>query len=68
MKWKSKVKAKAQNIKLAMNRTGGVGPLPPLTPVEDKLMGIIGWTIIEGDAIPKLGVVSSYYTYLFLIL
>nr|CAI5828048.1 unnamed protein product [Callosobruchus analis] len=65
MKWKSKVKAKAQNIKLAMYRTGGGGPLLPLTPVEDKLMGIIGWTIIEGDAIPELGVVSSYYTYLF---
>ncbi|CAG9773218.1 unnamed protein product [Ceutorhynchus assimilis] len=54
-KWKSKVKVKAQNLKLNMERTGGGGPLPPLLPIEEKLMGIIGWTVVEGDATSELG-------------
>lgn len=43
-----------------MNRTGGGGPLPPLLPVEEKLMGIIGWTVVEGDATSELGFVSIF--------
>ncbi|XP_050292891.1 uncharacterized protein LOC126738339 [Anthonomus grandis grandis] len=58
-KWKSKVKVKAQTIKLAMNRTGGGGPVPQLTPIEEKLMGLIGWSAVEGDATEELGLVTQ---------
>ncbi|XP_030748913.1 uncharacterized protein LOC115889711 isoform X2 [Sitophilus oryzae] len=54
-KWKSKVKAKAQAIRLGLKKTGGGAPLPPLTPIEEKLMGILGWTIVVGDGTPELG-------------
>lgn len=57
-KWKSKVKSKAQAIRLGIKKTGGGGPLLPLTPIEEKLMGIIGWTIVDGDGTPELGLVS----------
>lgn len=51
-------------MKININKTGGGGPLPPLTAIEEKLMGIIGWTVVEGDETPELGFVSRYlHTY-----
>lgn len=43
------MKVKAQNLKLNISKTGGGGPLLPLSQIEEKLMGIIGWTVVEGD-------------------
>lgn len=32
--------------------------MPPLLPIEEKLMGIVGWTIVDGDGTIELGFVS----------
>jgi len=56
------VKVKAQNLKLYISKTGGGGPLLPLSQIEEKLMGIIGWTVVEGDTTSELSFVSILKT------
>lgn len=56
------MKVKAQNLKLNISKTGGGGPLLPLSQIEEKLMGIIGWTVVEGDTTSELGFVSILKT------
>ncbi|CAH1106695.1 unnamed protein product [Psylliodes chrysocephalus] len=59
-KWKSKIKIKAQEIQCGIKKTGGGGPLPQLTPIEERLIGIIGWKIVTGDRNVEMGVVCIY--------
>ncbi|XP_018578587.1 uncharacterized protein LOC108916773 isoform X2 [Anoplophora glabripennis] len=55
-RWKSKVKAKALNLKLEMEQTGG-GPVksPPLNDIEERLINLMGWKSITGDKNKELG-------------
>lgn len=52
------MKLKAQALLCGIKKTGGGGPLPQLTPIEDRLMAIIGWKAVTGDENMEMGLVS----------
>ncbi|KAJ8913401.1 hypothetical protein NQ315_008794 [Exocentrus adspersus] len=55
--WKCKVKSKASKLRAAAVQTGGGSTeTPPLTPLEEKLLALMGTKCIEGDkAVQELG-------------
>lgn len=63
-RWKSKVKAKALNLKLEMKQTGG-GPVksPPLNDVEERLINLLGWKSITGDKNKEIGLVRLNFLF-----
>lgn len=66
--WKSKTKNKAAAIKREQQKTGGGPPqLPPLSPLEERLLLIMGTKALEGDEpVPELGFGRVRYKLIFL--
>ncbi|CAH1973495.1 unnamed protein product [Acanthoscelides obtectus] len=58
-RWKSKVKAKAAQLRVESHKTGG-GCLnvAPLTDTEERLMKLIGWKSVTGSSNAELGLGS----------
>ncbi|CAH1105449.1 unnamed protein product [Psylliodes chrysocephalus] len=54
--WKSKVKVKASKLRCSLTLTGGGScDTPPLTGLEEKLLGLMGRKCLEGDEVKELG-------------
>lgn len=58
--WKSKTKTKAAQIKSHITKTGGGGPAKKLSEIEERLLALIGWTAVHGDAsLEEVGIENS---------
>ncbi|XP_050497713.1 uncharacterized protein LOC126878857 [Diabrotica virgifera virgifera] len=55
--WKSKTKAKAATLRRDQGQTGGGSPhLPPLSPLEERILSLMGVTAFMGnETVPELG-------------
>ncbi|CAG9766121.1 unnamed protein product [Ceutorhynchus assimilis] len=58
-RWKSKTKAKAAAMKIAIQKTGG-GPskTPQLNPIEERLMCLLDWKSVTGDENIEIGLLN----------